>query len=337
MSEDRDILMLGVRDVEAMLAGREEDVIDLVGRAYLLHGRGRSSLPHSTFLRFPGNDTDRIIGLPSFLSGDREVAGIKWIASFPGNLERGLPRASALMILNSMETGRPVAVVEASVISAWRTAASAALAARVIRDGATPDRVGLVGTGLINREVLRFLRVALPGIGRMMVHDLATDRARAFCDELTGADPNLECEVAPDLATVLERSDLVSFATTASDPHVADLSACPPGATVLHVSLRDLAPEAILASDNVVDDADHVARARTSIHLAEMRVGDRGFIRCTLAELLEGNAPTKHDPDRPTVFSPFGLGVLDLALGQFVVERARAEGCGETLTDFLPH
>jgi ornithine cyclodeaminase len=337
LTEDGDILTLGVRDVEALLAGREADVIDLVAHAYVLHGRGQSSLPHSTFLRFPGNDTDRIIGLPAFLSGEPEVAGIKWIASFPGNLERGLPRASAVLILNSMTTGRPVAMLESSVISAQRTAASAALAARVIRDGATPERVGLVGTGLINREVLRFLRVALPGIGRVVVHDLVEGRARALCDELAAADPDLECQVAPDLTALLERSDLVSFATTASDPHVADLSACPPGATVLHVSLRDLAPEAILASDNVVDDPDHVARARTSIHLTEMRVGDRAFIRCTLAELLEGTAPAKSDPDRPTVFSPFGLGVLDLALGRLVVERARDEGLGRTLTDFLPH
>jgi 2,3-diaminopropionate biosynthesis protein SbnB len=332
---DDGILILGAEDVGALLAGREEEVMDTVGRAYRAHGAGRSSLPHSTFLRFPDDDKNRIIALPAYLGGGFQVAGMKWIASFPGNLELGMERASAVMVLNSCETGRPEAILEGSLISAQRTAASAALAARVFLDGRPPAAAGFIGTGLINREVARFLAAALPGIGRLAVYDLDPQRAARFAAEVAHA--GVTVEVAPTLDAVLRECPLVSFATTAIRPHVTDLAQCPPGAVILHVSLRDLAPEAVLAADNVVDDVDHVLRAQTSVHLAEQLAGSRGFIRCTLAEILEGTAPARRGDGAVTVFSPFGLGVLDIALGKLVLDLARAEGRGTSISSFLPY
>jgi 2,3-diaminopropionate biosynthesis protein SbnB len=329
------ILILGAGEIADLLAGQEEELIETVGRAYVTHGRGESTLPHSSFLRFPGDDLNRIIALPAFLGGEFGVAGIKWISSFPGNLQRGLERASAVLVLNSCETGRPEAILESSLISARRTAASAALAARILHRGA-PAAVGLIGTGLINREVLRFLRVTLPDLGKVVVYDLDRDRAAAFVDQVRPLLGKAGSEIAPDIPSVLRGCPLVSFATTAIRPHVGDLSLCPPGATILHVSLRDLTPQAILACDNVVDDPDHVSRAQTSIHLAEQLTGGRDFIRATLAQILEGTAPARPEADRVTVFSPFGLGVLDIAVGKLVAERALAAGKGTRIDSFLP-
>jgi hypothetical protein len=83
------ILVLGAEEVGALLAGREREMMAVVGLAYRAYGAGQSGLPHSTFLRFPGDDTNRIIALPAFLGDGFQVAGMKWIASFPGNVERG--------------------------------------------------------------------------------------------------------------------------------------------------------------------------------------------------------------------------------------------------------
>ena len=334
-----DILILRGGEVDALLTGRELEIMEVVGRAYLVHGRGESHLPHSTFLRFPNDEVNRIIALPAFLGEGFGVAGMKWIASFPANVKKGFARASAVLILNNATTGLPEAILESSLISARRTAASAALAARELRrDRATPS-AGLIGTGVINYETARFLLRALPDLNRFVLYDLDRERAEAFAASLTEmlhAVREVEVAVTDDPREVYRDHALISYATTAVKPHVDDLSDCQAGATILHVSLRDLTPEVILAHDNVVDDVDHVLRASTSVHLAEQQVGHRNFIRCTLADLLEGKAPAKRDESQLTIFSPFGLGVLDLAVGQLVRERALETGQGTVVENFLP-
>ena len=86
---NNDVRIIGAADVEAALEGRESDVLDAVQKAYETHSRGASSLPHSSFLRFPDSDKDRIICLPAYLGGDYQLAGVKWIASMPDNVARG--------------------------------------------------------------------------------------------------------------------------------------------------------------------------------------------------------------------------------------------------------
>jgi N-[(2S)-2-amino-2-carboxyethyl]-L-glutamate dehydrogenase len=333
---DGDILILKGNEVASLLDGREPDIIRAVRDAYVAHASGQSYLPHSTFVYFPDDPRSRIIALPAYLGSDFRVAGVKWVASFPANLERGLDRASAVLILNSATTGRPDAIIEASNINAKRTAASAALAAQLLHEGEPPEAVGVLGCGFINFEIVRFLRAALPSVGRLVVFDLDPHRAEQFKAKCLKTFGPLEVEVAAGVTQALSASPLVSFATTAGTPHLGDLSACAPGATLLHISLRDLSPEVILASDNVVDDADHVCRAQTSVHLAEQAAGNRDFIRCSLADVATGKAPARRDPRGVTVFSPFGLGVLDMAVGKLVRGLALEAGSGSTISSFLP-
>lgn len=323
-------------DVLAALENCEAEVLAAVRQAYLAHARGDSALPHSTFLQFTADSRERIIALPAYLGDGFRLAGVKWIASFPGNLERGLERASAVMILNSTETGCPEVIVEGSVLSAKRTAASACLAAEALHDLSSARGLGLIGCGLVNFETAKFLLRRAPAIERIAIFDVFGPYAQRFAWILGTMFPGRSIVVAESAIEVLAGADLVSIATTAGTPYLNDLSACSSGMTILHLSLRDIAPESIVLCDNVVDDIDHVCRAQTSLHRAEQSVGDRDFIRCTLGDVLAGRAPARSPVGRPVAFSPFGLGILDLVVASVAVERARHQGRAQAIEDFFP-
>lgn len=331
-----DLLILRGNEVISLLEGRELQIIQSVQEAYAVHARGETSLPHSTFLLFPNAPRNRIIALPSYLGDGFQIAGLKWVASFPGNHEVGLDRASAVMILNSAETGVPTAIFEGSIISAKRTAASAALAASLLHQESSSPSVGIIGCGLINFEIVRFLRKVFPELERLLVFDLDDGKAVQFSEKWRAQYPEIRVSRAADISTVIEETSLISFATTASQPHVGDLPESSETRTILHISLRDLTPELILSRDNVVDDIDHVTRAQTSIHLAEQLCGHRDFIRCTLGDVVLGRADARSGENSTLVFSPFGLGILDLVVGKLVYDLALQEGRGTFIDSFLP-
>lgn len=323
-----DILLLGARDIHGLLEGRESEILDIVADAYRHHARGNTSLPHSLFLRFPGNDENRIIALPAHLgSGRKQSAGIKWIASFPKNIENGLDRASAIIILNSMVTGRPKAVMEGSIISAKRTAASAALAASLLQNQEI-SAASMIGGGVINLEIVRFLRLMFPALATLYIYDLDRNRALQYKAQSEEQFPAMKVIIVRTIDEALGSASLISFATTSREPHIRDLSMCPPGSVLLHISLRDIAPELILTSDNIVDDVDHVCRAQTSVHLAEQMSGSRALIRGTLGDILLHRCAPRCDDSKRVIFSPFGLGILDIAIGEHLLEQALARQIG---------
>ncbi|WOX13410.1 2,3-diaminopropionate biosynthesis protein SbnB [Streptomyces sp. N50] len=311
--------------VQQALAGRESEIGALVEATYRLHGAGDSVNPPSYFLRFPDRPSSRIIALPASLGGPLRVDGLKWISSFPGNTGSGLPRASAVLILNDPDTGYPYACLESSVISATRTASSAALAADKLSQGRErPLRVGFVGTGLIARYIHTHLRATGWEFEETGVHDLSAESAEGFRGYLERSGAPGRVTVHDKAEGLVRSSDLLVFATIAGSPHVHDPAWFDHHPLVLHVSLRDLDPAILLASANFVDDVEHCLKADTSPHLAEQATGGREFIDGTLDDVLTGrvSVPT----DRTVVFSPFGLGVLDLAVGRFVHDEVVRRG-----------
>lgn len=318
--------------VARALAGRHREIVDIVRGAYQVHGSGDTVNPPSYFLRFPDRPTARIIALPASLGGDIRVDGMKWISSFPDNITAGIPRASAVLILNDPTTGYPLACLESSIISATRTAASAALAADVLTaSGTRPARVGFVGAGLIARYVHDYLVGTGWSFDQVGVFDLIPDYAAGFA--ATVEQTSGPVRVHQRVEDLVRGSDLVVFTTTAAQPHVTDPDWFTHHPVVLHVSLRDVSPEVVLASTNIVDDVDHCLKANTSVHLTEQQLGHRDFLAGTLAQVMTGDVDVPRD--RPVLFSPFGLGVLDLAVGKHVYDTVRAAGELAVVDDFF--
>jgi len=318
--------------VKRVIEANKKLVFDAVEAAYRLHAAGEAVNPDSYFLRYPDKPSARIIALPAHLGGGIQKSGIKWISSFPENRASNLARASAVLILNDPTTGYPLACIEASLISATRTAASAALAAEHISLNPFEGTLGIIGTGVIARTTVEWLLFRKWKFRQINLYDVDRNESEHFSKWLRDQ-YHLEAHIQDHLADSLSDSSLILFTTTTLEPYLADeklFKHCP---TVLHLSLRDIYPNVILASQNIVDDVDHCLKSKTSLHLTELATGNRDFVAGSLVDVLEKKF--KLDHDRPRIFSPFGLGVLDLAVGNLVLEKAITSNAAIELTDFF--
>ncbi len=331
---DFELSIINGKTVSDVICAQRQACVDVVEHAYLAHARGQAINPHSYFLRFPEKPDCRIIALPAFVGDGFAVAGLKWIASYPGNVQKGFPRASAVLILNSYETGYPFAILESSIISAARTAASAALAAYWLNgQSREAQSLGIVGTGFIARYVYDFLIDTGWAIKEVRLYDTSPAESEKFKSTACRPEHHRSVTVVPHVTDLLTASDLIVFTTVASAPHIADPWLFDHNPLVLHISLRDLAPEILLRSQNVVDDVEHVMTANTSPHLAEQLSGNRNFVTGTLAEIMQGQRSVNRS--RPIIFSPFGMGILDVAVGKWVYDQALAAGEDQRISDFF--
>ncbi|MFB6514721.1 2,3-diaminopropionate biosynthesis protein SbnB [Streptomyces virginiae] len=320
--------------VHRALQGKEKHIVQVVEETYRLHGAGLTVNPPSSFLRLPDRRSARIIALPASIGGAAPVDGLKWISSYPENVASDIPRASAVLLLNDPCTGYPFACLESSIISAARTAASAASAADWLSRGRDrPARIGFFGAGLIARYVHTYLCATGRTFEEVGVHDISDSSASGFRTYLEQSHEAGRITVHRTPEALIRESDLVVFATVAGEPHVSDPSWFEHRPLVLHLSLRDLAPMVLLASNNIVDDIDHCLRAGTSPHLTERLTGSRRFLTGTLDDVMTGRVSIP--ADRTTVFSPFGLGVLDLAVGKYVYDEVVRSGELRIVEDFF--
>src|SRR5437667_10949571 len=187
-----EISIINGKTVSDIIRAHRADCLDVVRDAYLAHARGQAVNPDSHFLRFPEKPDCRIIALPAYLGNGFHVAGLKWIARYPGNVARGFPRASAVLVLNNYETGYPFAILESSIISAARTAASAVLAAHWLSgQSCRANSRGIVGTGCIARYVYEFLVDTGWTIEEVRLHDRSPVESEKFRNTDWRIEPHL--------------------------------------------------------------------------------------------------------------------------------------------------
>jgi ornithine cyclodeaminase len=318
--------------VKTVIDGNRHQVFDAVEVAYRLHAAGDSVNPDSYFLRYPAKPSARIIALPAHLGGTVQKSGIKWISSFPENTAANLARASAVLILNDAATGYPVACIEASLISATRTAASAALAAEHMTPDALEGTLSVVGTGIIARTTIEWLLFRNWKFSKVSLYDLNRNEAKRFGNWLK-EQYDLQVDIKERVEDAITDASLILFTTTTLKPYLDDMQLFKHAPTVLHLSLRDIGVNVILASQNIVDDVDHCMKANTSLHLTEIETGSRNFVSGTLVDVLENRVAL--DYEKPRIFSPFGLGVLDIAVGNFVFEASKSSIDVISLPDFF--
>jgi ornithine cyclodeaminase/alanine dehydrogenase-like protein (mu-crystallin family) len=144
---DQKVLYLSRADVVSTGLGMAK-IIQLLEKAFDEKGHGRVEMPPKPGIH-PGGGDNFIHAMPAYIPA-LNSAGIKWVSGFPGNAQKGLPYITGLLILNDPETGIPIAVMDCEWITAMRTAAASAVAAKRL---ARPDsaRLGVLGCGVQGR------------------------------------------------------------------------------------------------------------------------------------------------------------------------------------------
>ncbi len=298
-------------------------ILDAVLKAYLLHHSQDTICPKSHFMWLSENKSSRIIALPAALCNNPRIAGIKWISSNPQNISRGLERASAVVILNDFETGYPFVCMEGSAISSLRTAYSALLAIKYLSNRLHINNLGIVGTGYIAKTFCESLKQQGYRVSNIHLFDKNVDRTNEFKVGVSETFTSSEVFIEPGLKEVISKSEIIVLTTTTKEPYIDNIEWLQHNPIILNISLRDLAPEVLLASNNIVDDLDHVLCANTSPHLAQQKYGHTAFINGTLGQLI--HKEFLMDDTKPIIFSPMGMGILDISVAYAIYEKANQE------------
>lgn len=176
------LIYLSEDDVARAL--EEVDVVDAVATSLAAHARGEVALPQEAHLRWQHHG-ERLRSLSMAAAVEGSV-GVKVINANPANPKRGLPRASSLILLHDIATGRPACVLEAARISCLRTAAVTAVATQLL--GASPiRRLALLGAGAIARCHCELLGERLPHLREVRIYDIDAARAGELAAGVEGA------------------------------------------------------------------------------------------------------------------------------------------------------
>jgi 2,3-diaminopropionate biosynthesis protein SbnB len=285
--------------------------------------------PLKPYLRFREPD-NRIIAMPAFVGGSVNMAGIKWIASFPHNHQHGLPRAHNTIILNDAATGKPAALIHSGLLNGLRTAAVSGLMLRAYLEARPMDklRVGILGWGPVGQLHLD-----------MCISILGDKLERVTLYDLRGIDLSMVPEavraitdIADDWQTVYRSSNLITTCTIASERYIDQTP--PGGALLLNVSLRDYKPECVAkVKAIVVDDWREVCRENTDIEQLHLRYGLQESDVRTLSDLICRNGLAAFAETEPVYFNPMGLAVFDIGVAAHYLQEALRLGKGIVLED----
>ena len=330
----RSLLYLSRADVAAAAGPGSSLFVAAVTDAFARHARGQTVQPLKPYLRWrpDGHIADRIIAMPAYVGGERPTAGIKWIGSKHDNPERaGVERASALIVLNDPDTHEPVAVMEGALISAARTAAVTAVAARHL---ALPGFRSLtcVGCGPIGRHQVTTLVERFPSVETVWLYDLKETAAVALAEALGAAQPKVEVRIAADAETAVRAGEVIVTATVADRPWLP-AAWLRPGSFLSNVSIMDAGRDVFLSADKVVvDDWEQCNREGKVIHqLTTEGSFSRERLHAELGQIVIGDRPGRERDDEVILLNSMGMAAIDVACAKAIYDRARRAKIGTWL------
>jgi alanine dehydrogenase len=319
------MLVLSRADLERVLDPRS--VIEAVESAFREAAAGRATaLPRAVL---PLEKSGVFLGMISTLP-QRQALGAKLITVMGGNRGRGLPTVHALYLLSDPETGRPLAFMEAAFLTAIRTGAASAVAARYLaRPGAR--RVLCFGAGVQAEYQLRCLQAVLP-VERVSVMGRDPARARAFTARM-GEALGVPVEITKERRAAVREAEIITCATTSARPLFAgrDLR---PGVHVDAVGAfrphtREIDTEAVRRAYVVVDTYEGAWEEAGDLLIPiKAREITRRHVKAELGEVVTREKPGRRSAEAITLFKSVGWAPEDAITARLAYDRAMAQGMG---------
>jgi len=325
--QDR-LVVLDRHDVARLLL--MDECVDVMAGALATVARGNAILPLRPMIRLP--DSPNIFALMPAYLGEPKSVGVKVLTVFPVNHGTSIDAHQGAVLLFEADHGRLLAILDATTVTAIRTAAVSALATRLLaRDDA--DELAILGAGTQGRMHLEAMTVVRP-VRHVRVWSRTTEHARALA-QLAREKFDLSAEVCSTPAHAVERASIICTTTAAATPvlegawlrpgvHVNAVGACIP-------TTRELDTEAVRRARLYVDRRES-ALAEPGDILVPLREGAIGtdHIVAEIGELLieGGEGLRRRNNDEVTLFKSLGLAVEDLAAAHHVYRKAQASGAG---------
>ncbi|HZI60781.1 MAG TPA: ornithine cyclodeaminase family protein [Pyrinomonadaceae bacterium] len=326
------ILILNHDEVVELLPMKE--CIALMREALIKLASGEVHQPLRTIVRPP--NAAGVMGLmPSYVGGDDAAYGLKTVCVFPGNPAKGKDAHQGAVLLFSAETGELLALMNASAITAIRTAAVSGVATDLLAREDASD-LAIIGAGVQARTHLKAMAEVRP-IKRCRVASRSIEHAGQLAKEMSGNVP-FAIEPVDSVAKALDGADLVATVTNSKEP-VVQREWISAGVHLNVVgSSTPLAREVDTAT--IAESALFVDRRESTLneagdYLFAMRESAIGpeHIRAELGEVLTGQKPGRTSPEEITLFKSLGLAVEDLAAANYLYRQAQEANAG-TWIDF---
>jgi ornithine cyclodeaminase len=286
---------------------------------------GEFAQPVKPYLRYR-DPRNRIIAMPAFVGGDINVAGIKWIASFPGNIEKGIPRAHSVVILNHADTGEPTAVINTALLSVIRTASVTGLMIRYYNE-VRPLRhvnLGIVGWGPIGQH---HFKMCMALFGEQI--------AKVFLYDIRGINPadidfmgKEKIVITDNWQEAYLEADFFIACTVSKAPYIDREPK--KGSLQLNVSLRDYKTDIYdyVKDAIIVDDWEEVCREKTDIEMLHKEKGLNKEDTRSIVDVVVHRCMNEYPVEQPILFNPMGMAVFDMAMAAYYFHRARDRNIG---------
>ena len=284
------------------------EAYEAVKAAFVAHARGEWTMPPKLYVtNYPAGD---FRAMPAPGGGH---ALLKWVTSFPGNPQRGLPTVTGLVLLSDAETGALVALLDAAAVTSLRTAAAAALGGLTL-GRADAESVAVIGCGVNGAETARMFRA----LGRdVILWDVDPDRAAAAAERLgcSGANSLADALAADIVATVTPGRDvLFASGSLRAGQHVSLMGADGPGKA--EVAVAELARARLFCDE--WEQASHGGELAAGVAaglVTRARVTELGRV-------LTGESEGRRNGSEITLFDSTGLAIQDLAIAKVAVGKA---------------